>query len=186
MPESHEASTKTDVETRLHGASEAIQQHVEAIQEEVVSTGPVIRDFLRRHPLTSVGGSLLAGLLVGWLLSGGRKSRLRRSHRRLLQQYVDALRDEVRATVAEGAEVGEAVQDALRHRAPLIVYSEDGEDTRGLVRKTFDMAAGAAFPLLVRSMLTGFLERTGPDGLPEEGGDVPGEGISVGGEPAAS
>lgn len=181
MPDSHETSTRADVEARLHGASEAIQHRLDAIQDEVATTGAALREYLRRHPLTGVGGSLLAGLLIGWLLSGRR--RLNRTHRRLLRHYVDALRDEVRDAVAGGTEVGEAVQDALRHRAPLIVYSED-EASPGFLRQAFDLGMSAAFPLVVRSMLTGFLEQPDVNGQVEA--DAPPEDLPVGDEYSAS
>ena len=133
MPNPHESSTKSEVEAKLHGTSEAIESRLAAIQEEVSTTGTALRNYLRQHPLASVGGSLLVGLLIGWWLMGRGRRRLSRSHRRLLENYIDALREEVRDTVADGAEVGEAVQAALRNRAPLIVYSEnDGSSSGGL------------------------------------------------------
>lgn len=181
MPDSHETSTRADVEARLHGTAEAIQARLDALQEEVSTIGDVLRDELRRRPLASVGGALLAGLLVGWLFGGRR--RLSRTHRRLLKHYVDALRDEVRDAVAGGAEVGEAVQDALRHRAPLIVYSED-EASPGFFRQALDLGMSAAFPLVVRSVVTGFLEQPDVNGLGEEA--ALGEDFPVGGEYSTS
>lgn len=185
MPES---STKAEVEAKLHGTSEAIRGRLDAIQEEISTTGPVVRDWirdrLREHPLASVGGSLLAGLLVGWLVSGRRKRRLTRAHRRLVENYVDAMRDEVRAAVADGAEVGEAVQEAFRNRTPLIVYGEN-DTSGGFLRQTFDLALSAALPLFVRSMLAGFVEPSELNGHPEAE-DTIGEGIPTGGESATS
>ena len=153
MPES---STKAEVEARLRGATAAIRDHIDAIEEEVATTGTALRQYLRKNPLVSVGGALAAGLLVGWLL-GGRGRRLSRAHRRLVEHYVDAMRDEVRAAVADGAEVGEAVQEAFRNRTPLIVYGE-ADDGGGFLRQAFNLTLSAAVPLVVRGLLEGMIE----------------------------
>lgn len=172
-----ETSTKAEVEAKLHGTSETIQSRIDAIQEEVSTIGVALRDILRKHPLASVGGSLVAGLLVGWLVSGGRRRRLSRAHRRLLEHYIEALRDEVRAAVADGAEVGEAVQDALHNRAPLIVYSENGTSSRGMLRQVFDFTLEAALTMAARSMMAGMFDPSRIEEFVEEeravGADVP-------------
>lgn len=157
MPDSDAAKSKADVEAELDSSSDAIQGRLDAIHDEITSTGSSIRSLLRKHPLASVGGSLLAGALVGWLLAGLGKRRLSKAHRQLLNDYVEALRDEVRTAVAGGEEVGAAVQDALRNRTPLIVYSED-DRSKGWLRQTAGLVFDTALTLFIRDVLSGMLD----------------------------
>lgn len=153
MPDS---STKADVEARLHGTTAAIRDRIDAIEEEITTTGSALRRYLREHPLASVGGALVVGWLVGRLIGGGRKRRLSRAHRQLVENYIEAMRDEVRTSVADGAEVGEAVQEAFHNRAPLIVYG-DTDRGSGFFRQAIELSLSAAVPLFVRNLLTEFV-----------------------------
>lgn len=167
---SHAAKSKAEIEAELEGSSDAIHGRLQAIQDEVASTGQSVRTLLRKHPLASVGGSLLAGALLGWLVAGVGRRRLSRAHRALLRQYVQALQDEVRAAVAEGEEVGVAVQEALRSRAPLIVYGRD-EDRGGWLRQAAGMVVDTAFALMIREVLSGLLDGLGLDEVVPDAAD---------------
>lgn len=160
MPDPDAAKSKAEVEAELEGSSDAIQGRLNAIRDEITSTGSSIRSTLRKHPLASIGGSLLAGALLGWLLAGVGKRRLSKAHRQLLKEYVEALRDEVRDAVAEGEEIGVAVQEALRNRAPLIVYSDD-QGSDGWLRQTAGLVFDTALTLFIRDALGGFLDGLG-------------------------
>lgn len=160
MPDRDTAKSKAEVEAELEGSSDAIQGRLDAIRDEIRSTGSSIRSTLSKHPLASIGGSLLAGALVGWLLAGVGKRRLSKAHRQLLSEYVEALRDEVREAVADGEEIGTAVQEALRNRAPLIVYAED-QGSDGWLRQTAGLVFDTALTLFIRDALSGFLDGLG-------------------------
>lgn len=154
--------SKADIEARLQGTTDAITARLNALQEEVATTGTSLWDVIRRNPLRSLGGALLLGLLLGFWLKGSRKKRLKHAHRKLLDRYIAALRDEVRASVAQGEDVGAAVQEALQGRAPLIVYTqgagENGETSGpGFLRKSFDVIADTALALIAREALGSFL-----------------------------
>lgn len=169
MPDPDTAKSKAEVEAELEGSSDAIQGRIHAIRDEITSTGSSMKSLLRKHPLASLGGSLLAGALVGWLLAGLGRRRLSKAHRQLLNDYVEALRDEVRTAVADGEEVGAAVQDALRNRAPLIVYSEDDRSS-GWLRQTAGLIADTALTLFVRDVVGGLLDGLGAeDAWPADG-----------------
>lgn len=118
-------ANKADVESRLHETAEAMSERMASIQDEVSSTGVSIRDWIVRNPVKSVGGMLIMGLGLG-LLFGGSRSRRRQNHAKLIDAYLDALRDEVTAAVDEGEEPGPAVEKALRDRVPLVVFTGDG------------------------------------------------------------
>lgn len=121
-------STRADVEARLQETAAAMSDRFESLQDEVSTTGSSVRDWVVQNPLKSVGGMLAAGVAVGALL-GGRWSRRRPEHGELLDQYVQALRAEVDEAVAAGDTPGEALENALRGRAPLVVY-RDGKASR--------------------------------------------------------
>jgi len=115
-------STRADVEARLRETADAMADRFASLQDEVSTTGTSLRDWVVQNPWKSVGGMLAAGVAVGALF-GGRRSR-RPEHAELLDQYIDALRTEVEDALAAGDTPGQAVEKALRGRAPLVVYRE--------------------------------------------------------------
>lgn len=134
-----------------------IEGHLEALQEEVTTIAPSIGKAIFENPLVSVGGALVAGLVVG-LLFGGRKRpkpdlSLKGTHRVLVERYLDALIDETRYRMAKGAEAGEAVRAALADRVPLIVYEGDAEKRTGVLSQTFDMVVKTALGFGVKLAL---------------------------------
>ncbi|MFB6098510.1 MAG: hypothetical protein ABEK84_05250, partial [Salinibacter sp.] len=122
-------STRADVEARLRETADAMSDRFASLQEEVSTTGTSLRDWVVKNPLKSVGGMLAAGVAVGALF-GRRRSR-RAEHAELLEQYVDALRAEVKDAIASGDTPGEALEKALKGRAPLVVYRNERSDGRG-------------------------------------------------------
>jgi ElaB/YqjD/DUF883 family membrane-anchored ribosome-binding protein len=155
-------STRADVEARLRETAEAMSDRFASLQEEVSTTGTSVRDWVARNPLKSVGGMLAAGLAVGALF-GGRRSR-RSEQAELLDQYVDALRAEVDEAMAEGASPGQAVEEALRGRAPLVVYREgdaDREQARsggGFVGSSLGFLARLVAREVIRDVVLSMLE----------------------------
>jgi hypothetical protein len=183
MPRSDAPKSKAELEAELEGSSEAIHGRLEAIQEEINTTGDSIRSWLRKHPLESVGGALVAGALAGWLLAGLGRQRLSRAHRELLSQYITALREEVEEAVAHGQDVGAAVQDALRSRAPLVVYDGERASSGGWIRQALGLVTDTALALIVREAISGWLEEADlEDMMP---GDLA-EGVTDAAESSAS
>lgn len=128
------------LEDELNEASDHIERHLTALQEEFSTLGPSLGKALLRHPLVSVGGALLAGLVVG-LIFGKKKQPPdpfggRTAHRALVEQYVDAIVEEARHQIKRGAETGEAVRAALKERVPVIVLeAEDTPAQSGVLRQ---------------------------------------------------
>ena len=116
-------STRADVEARLRETAEAMSDRFESLQDEVSTTRTSLRDWVAQNPWKSIGGMLAAGVAVGALF-GGRGSR-RPEQPELLDQYIQALRAEVEDGITAGDSPGEAVEKALRGRAPLVVYRGD-------------------------------------------------------------
>jgi|GEM_PF-4048081 len=61
--------TKETIEAQLEDKSRDITRRIDALGDEVTSTGASLKK-LMEPPLVCVGGSLVAGLFVGFLLSG--------------------------------------------------------------------------------------------------------------------
>ncbi len=144
--------TKDGVEKELQLKEDQIEHRLLALQEEVATVAPTIRDALLNHPLVSVGGALLAGLVVG-LIFGGKKRwndgfGAAAGHQALVDHYVDAVVEEARHRVAKGQDVDEAVHAALKDRVPLIVYEVPlADEKRGLLGSVVSLVLGKVVPL---------------------------------------
>lgn len=130
---------KERVEQELLSRESQIKQGFSALQDEVTSVAPSIREAIFGHPLVSLGGALLAGVAVGLLFGGKKKTResygAGADHRALVDHYVSAIVEEAREHAARGQDIGDAVQDALKDRVPLIVYEVPEQAERyGLMR----------------------------------------------------
>lgn len=145
--------TRADVEAQLRETAEAMSDRLDSLQEEVSTTSTSVRDWVVRNPLKSVGGMLAAGVAVG-VLFGGRRSRGPQQSE-LLDQYIQALRAEVEDAIATGDTPGEALEKALRGRAPLIVYREGAgsERTKESGGGFLGESIGFATRLLAREVL---------------------------------
>ncbi len=140
--------TRAEIEDQLQGRHDAIKARLDAIEGEVMTTGEAIREAVVRSPWVAVGGAVAAGVVVG-LMFGGRRSKRalkgRNAHHALVERYVETLVEDVRHAVSRGEDAGEAVEEALRDRTPLIVYSgrEEGK-SRGLIGQFVFMALQTA------------------------------------------
>ncbi len=156
-------STRADVEARLRETAAAMSDRFESLQDEVSTTGTSVRDWIVQNPLKSVGGMLAAGVAVGALF-GGRWSRRRPEHSELLDQYVQALRAEVGEAVAAGDTPGEALENALKGRAPLVVYREgkasrtETSSKRGILGKSLGFVVRLAAREVLRDLVLSMLE----------------------------
>lgn len=144
---------KSEVEAKLHQTADAMSSRMASLREEVATTGTSVRDWVVANPVKSVGGMLAAGLAVGMLFGGSRRKR-RRAHARLIDQYVDALSDELDDARRRGDEPGKALEKALRDRVPLVVYTGEnasgGSRDRGFVANLL----GESFEILFRTGLS--------------------------------
>ena len=151
--ETKKRRTKEDVERALNLKKDQIEQRLAALQDEVSSVGPSIRDAVFGHPLVSVGGALLAGLVVGLLFGGKKRQKdafgADANHRALVDHYVGAIVEEARHRMADGQDAEEAVRAALHERVPLIVYEvpEASSSKSGLASQLMSLAMRQLVPL---------------------------------------
>jgi hypothetical protein len=142
---------KSDVEQQLRQTADAMSSRLSSLREEVSTTGTSVRDWMKDNPLKSVGGMLAAGLAVG-LLFGGSKRR-RRRHQKLIDQYIDALSDEVEAARDRGEEPAQALEKALRDRVPLVIYTSESDasaSSKGALRNLL----GESLEIVLRTALS--------------------------------
>ncbi|SHK13734.1 hypothetical protein [Rhodothermus profundi] len=144
---SRRPTSRAEVEAALQARAQAIEADLEALHEEIRQMGQSVRETLWNHPLISVGGSLAAGLLVGWLLGGlgrNRRARLSRRHRALVTAYVEALVAEAQKAARRGRNPETAIRRALEERVPLVVVQEDTARKKGPVRTLIGAMLGLA------------------------------------------
>ncbi len=151
--------SKAEIEARLQGKTEAISERMQVLRDEVEDTPTSLWEEMKKRPLLSAGGALAVGLLIGFWVAGRRKRRLSRSHKALIERYIDALRDEVNHAVAGGEDVDTAVKQALQQRTPLIVYTPNGQarSSPGWFRNLFDIVFDTSLALFVREGLNALL-----------------------------
>ena len=65
---------KEAVASRLKQKEEEIGRRLQALQGEVTSTGADVKRYLTKNPWISIGGSVLAGLVVG-LIAGKKRGK---------------------------------------------------------------------------------------------------------------
>jgi hypothetical protein len=137
--------TKAELEAQLKAKEEDIQARVDALKGEVEGAGEDARRFVVTRPQMIAGGALVAGLLVGWYLTGRsrrrRERRMARSHNALVERYMHALSGVVHMELANGKDLDTAIHDAMRNHLPLIVVEpgagEDRGSGGGIVREIF-------------------------------------------------
>ncbi|HET6568564.1 MAG TPA: hypothetical protein VFG50_11420 [Rhodothermales bacterium] len=148
---------KQQVLAQLDARSEEITRRLDAIQQEVSTTGQSVRTAVSDNPLLSVSGAVAAGLLVGLLFGGSKKSPKRKGgnaeqrYRALIDEYIQSIVEEADGAARSGKDSMKAVRRALRDRVPLIVYSNAGANPqRGFVGEGFDLAYKTALGFAVK------------------------------------
>lgn len=168
-----DAPSKSDVEEQLRQTTDAMSARLSSLRDEVATTGTSVRDWMKENPLKSVGGMLAAGLAVG-LLFGGSKKRRRRRHQQLIDQYMDALTDEVEEARSRGEEPSKALDKALRDRVPLVVYTSQPDSPsksgflRTLLGESFEIVLRTALSLAARDAIESVLSNVNVEEMMEE------------------
>ena len=123
---SAEAASASAVRARLDAKTALIQTRIDTIGGEVVGVGKDARDAIFHHPAVSIGGSLVAGLVVGLLVGTPRDktrfdsaiSHLPKSMRGSARVWAQAAEREVRRAGRKGEDVGGALRDFLTLNHP--------------------------------------------------------------------
>ncbi len=154
---SRKPRSRTEVEAALQTSTQKIEADLEALQQEVREMGRSLREALWSYPGIGIGGSLVAGLVVGWILGGlgrRRRPRLSKAHRALVSAYLDTLIAEGRRALRRGRDPEQAIRRALEERLPIVVVQENGASEKGVLR-----SLGGAVLGLVGSALSVALSR---------------------------
>ena len=138
--------TKAEVEALLAEKDAAINRRLDTLKSEVGSAGRAVKN-VARHPLVAVGVTLAGGLAVGLLLGGKRKRKRKASgESTLVRDFYEIVSKDAERLMAQGLPPREAIREALRKRAP-IVLDHSNEEAPGLVR-TIVSTAGRMFVTL--------------------------------------
>lgn len=160
-----EETTRIQLQMQLSERKDAIERRIDEIEDEITGAPAAIVDAIRRHPLVGIAGAVLTGVTIGFLVTARRRrAKLPAIHRQLVEQYIDAVVDEVRRKVRRGKNPEEAVQDALRDRAPVIIYAPDtsepdSQSSRGFIRDSLDIMLKSALGFAVKSAFDFFTAR---------------------------
>lgn len=155
-------TSRSELQRQLADRRESIDRRIDVLEDEIVSAPEAIKSSLAKHPVVGLTGAIAAGVAVG-LIFGARKKHKSRTapfHQRLVEQYIDAVGDDVRRRTRRGKDAAEAVRESLRDRAPVIVYSprtsEPGGDELGFFGRIGDIALKTALGFVVKSAIDFF------------------------------
>lgn len=153
---------RKELEKRLAAKKASINERIDDLEEDVTSLPAAVKSSIRNHPLLGVAGAVAAGLAVGWLVTRSRKPEVAPFHQRLVEEYMDAVGDDVRYRVKRGRPIEEAVHESLRGRAPFILYAPERErerDSKGFFAEFGDIALKTALGFTVKTAIDLFTAR---------------------------
>lgn len=191
-------SNRSDLERQLADKKVSIDRRIDVLEDEIVSTPAAIKSSLARHPVVGIAGAVAAGVAVGLLFSVRKKrsSQVAPFHQRLVEQYIDAVGDEVRRKTKRGKSAVDAVRESLRDRTPVIVYApritEHEVEERGFFSQVGDIALKTALGFAVKTAIDFFTASLNVKelqqilALEEEGRRAEAEAVSAGNGAATS
>lgn len=151
------ALTKAEVQEQLRLRSASIDGHLDGLQREFEASGQeaqhTIERTFREHTLALLGGLGLAGVLIGYgLVRRRRRKRREAASRSWVDDYLEAVREEVRAAARRGDDPGEAAGRILEGHRPLVVRERAAspEASKGLLRTVLDLAGRTLVSLAVK------------------------------------
>ncbi len=117
--------SKSALEKELAEKEASIHHRLDELESEIASAPAAIKSSIVKHPLLGLAGAAASGVAVGLIVTGLRRKKPDAApfHQRLVEQYIDAVGEDVRRRMRRGRSIEEAVRDALRGRAPLVVYA---------------------------------------------------------------
>lgn len=150
-------ASKHELELQLAAQKGAIKQRIDALEGELASTPAAIKSRIAENPWIGVAAVAAAGALVGLFIARARKkSGMDSVHQQLVEQYIDAVGEDVRRRIKRGKEPAEAVRTALEKRTPVIIYapqSREEKEPRGFFREFGDLALKTALGFVVKSAI---------------------------------
>ncbi len=105
--------TSSDVRAALDERAHQIEQHLGALRREVSGMVPPIKDIIAKHPIGSACAVLGAGVVLGYLIGGGRREGSS-GDGALLDAVLAPVVESVKERLNSGETSEEAVRGALR------------------------------------------------------------------------
>jgi ElaB/YqjD/DUF883 family membrane-anchored ribosome-binding protein len=150
--------TKAEVEAQLESASRSIAERLTSIQSEITSAGRAVKESLTENPWISVAATLVAGIVIGRMLAGGK--RRKRSRRKVPKDVRALVVQTFEEAAARGIEPNDAVGQVLDRLVPSVDERKAGRKKRsGVAGGLLRVATGLALNLLVREGLGAVKDR---------------------------
>ncbi|PSQ82837.1 MAG: hypothetical protein BRD40_02475 [Bacteroidetes bacterium QS_1_65_9] len=155
-PEPKRQLTKSEVQEQLRRRRASIDGHLEGVQQDLKAGGEQAQRgaerLVKRHTLAVLGGLGLAGAAVGYALVRRRRTKREAAARSWVDEYRDAVREEVRAAARRGEDPGAAAGRILEGHRPLVVREEgrNGGESQGLLRTVLDLVGRTLVSVAVK------------------------------------
>ncbi len=153
MEKDDQKRTVSEVQQLLKDKTKQIEQHLQALKNEVSSFTPTIRAAINKNPLLTVGGALAAGVVAGMLLSRQRSDPYGRA---MMDAYLAPIAATVQARMSTGENAEDAVRAALRGQLP--VSAPAPSVSTELVRLLLPVVVGWAAQTLGKSNAGGAVD----------------------------
>lgn len=167
--------TREEVAAQLQARTEAIQQRLQALQQEMTGTGKAVRKAVLQRPLVTVGLTVLAGFVVGRLLGGGRRTRTGGGVILGAALNADHVAAAVRCALEAGHDPAEAARTAAQPPPAAFLLPAAPGRRRGLFGWVLDSALqgliGLGLGAALRYLEARFLREPGPP--PSQPTDTP-------------
>lgn len=172
QPEPKRELTRAEIEEQLRRRSESIDGHLDGLGQELQATGREAQETTERtvqqYTLAVLGGLGLAGAALGYgLVRRRRKKREAAAARTPLDDYRDAVREEVRAAARRGDDPGEVAERLLSGAQPLVVRERKAAtptESKGLLRTVLDLAGRTLVSVAVKYAVDAASEQMLPPG----------------------
>ncbi len=156
--------TKAEVEALLASKDASIARRLDTLKSEVGSAGHSVKKVLR-HPLLAAGATLAGGLAVGRLLGGKRRRKAKEpAESTLARDFYEIVAKDAERLMRRGLAPRDALREALRARAPLVLDGGANEAPgllRSLVSSAGRMFISIALHNAMESAVAKFMGETG-------------------------
>ncbi|PSQ99479.1 MAG: hypothetical protein BRD48_04190 [Bacteroidetes bacterium QS_9_68_14] len=148
--------TKAEVEEQLRRRRDSMDGHLDGLGQEAQTTAQEAQQTAERtvqqYTLAVLGGLGVAGAALGyWLVRRRRKKREAAAARTPLDDYRDAVREEVRAAARRGDDPGEVAGRLLGNTRPLVMREgATPTESGGLLRTVLDLTGRTLVSVAVK------------------------------------
>lgn len=152
--------SRGELEAAIANKKNRITGELSALREEV--THIPVRRFIREHPVPAIAVSALVGFGLSQWIAGKFTSddRLLEKHqRRLLEELLDVITEDAARAVAAGEESDQAVREAVRAHAPIILETPRREPEKKKEGRSVSSALVHGLLTLLGPFMEDYLEQ---------------------------